>query len=74
MEFYHIFQTIRRTPQMWGGNGGASYSPNVADLVWGRGTAVERVFLSYFPPLKPRYVLWSGASYGLKNTVIHSFP
>ncbi|CAI9610476.1 unnamed protein product, partial [Staurois parvus] len=27
-------------------------------------------FLSCFPSLKPRCVLWSGASYGAKNTVI----
>ena len=27
-------------------------------------------FFPYFPPLKPRYVLWYGASYSLKNTVI----
>ena len=27
-------------------------------------------FFSYFPPLKPRYVLWSGTSYSLKNTVL----
>ena len=30
---------------------------------------VERVFSPYFPPLKPRYVLWSHVSYSLKNTV-----
>ena len=34
--------------------------------------AVEQglFFFSYFPPLKPRYVLWSGESYSPKNTVI----
>ena len=34
--------------------------------------AVEQglFFFSYFPPLKPRYVLWSGAPYSLKNTVV----
>ena len=26
-------------------------------------------FFPYFPPLKPRYVLWSGVSYSPKNTV-----
>ena len=26
-------------------------------------------FVPYFPPLKPRCVLWSGASYSLKNMV-----
>ena len=31
---------------------------------------VERVFSPYFPPLKPRYILWSGASYSPKNTVV----
>ena len=30
-------------------------------------------FLPYFPPLKPRYVLWSGASYSPKNTVYYFF-
>ena len=28
-------------------------------------------FFSYFPPLKPRCVLWSGASYSPKNTVMY---
>ncbi|CAI9619731.1 unnamed protein product, partial [Staurois parvus] len=34
-------------------------------------TAVHwfRIFFSCLPPLKPRCVLWSGASYGVKNTV-----
>ena len=27
-------------------------------------------FSPYFPPLKPRRVLWSGASYSPKNTVV----
>ena len=63
--------------------GGASYSPNVVYLAnWGTGgggagsqeTEVGPHFLlqnffSYFPPLKPRYISWSGASYSLKNTV-----
>ena len=36
----------------------------------GGSTAVEPgFFFSYFPPLKPRYVLWSGVPYSLKNTV-----
>ena len=29
----------------------------------------SRVFFSYFPPLKPRYVIWSSASYSLKIAV-----
>ena len=29
-----------------------------------------QIFFSYFPPLKPRCVLWSGASYSPKNTVV----
>ena len=50
------------------GDRGASYSPNVACLArWGRGGA--GFFFSYFPSLKPRYVLWAGASYSPKNTV-----
>ena len=58
------------SPPNLGGNGGASYSPNVAYLArWGEGVVVEWFFFSYFPPLKPRCVSWSGASYSLKNTV-----
>ena len=34
---YCIFRTIRRTPQIWG-DGGASYSPNVAYTVRRAGT------------------------------------
>ena len=48
---------------------GASYSRNVACLARrvGRGeVAVEQVFSPYFPPRKPRCVLWSGASYSPK--------
>ena len=49
-----------------------SYSPHVAYLApWlgvGRGGGGAG-FFSYFPPLKPRYVLWSGASYSPKNMV-----
>ena len=30
---------------------------------------MEQGFFPYFPPLKPRYILWSGASYSLKNMV-----
>ena len=29
-------------------------------------------FFSYFPPLKPRCILWSGAFYSPKNTVLPS--
>ena len=40
------------------GNGGASYSPNVAYMAFvGEGAAVEQGCFSYFPPLKPRCVL-----------------
>ena len=72
---YCIFQTIRCTPQIWEENGGASYSPNVAYLAhWdGRGAALERGYFSYFLPLKPRCVLWSGVLYSLKNTVLYDF-
>ncbi|CAI9602004.1 unnamed protein product, partial [Staurois parvus] len=31
--------------------------------------SVQNIFFSCFSPLKPRRVLWSGASYGTKNTV-----
>ncbi|CAI9580051.1 unnamed protein product, partial [Staurois parvus] len=30
---------------------------------------VQNIFFSCFSPLKPRRALWSGASYGAKNTV-----
>ena len=36
----------------------------------GEGVAVERVFSSYFPLRKSRYVLWSSASYTPKNMVL----
>ena len=68
---YCVFQTIRRTPPpIWEENGDLSYSLNVAYLAHlGERAAVEwGFFFSYFP-LKPRYVLWSGVSYSLKNTV-----
>ena len=55
------------SPQIWEENGGKSYSPNVAYLA--RGVRWWSGFFSYFPPLKPRYVLWSGASYSPKNMV-----
>ena len=32
---YHIFWTIRHTPQIWEESGGASYSPNVAHIYIG---------------------------------------
>ena len=54
-------------PQIWEENGGASYSPNVAYLA-GQGAVLEQGVFSYFPLLKPMCVLWSGASYSLKNT------
>ena len=61
-------------PQIWEENGGVSYSLQVAYLAHRGGgcAAVERVFFSYFPPLKPRCILWSGVSYSLKNTVIYN--
>ena len=57
-------------PQIWEENGGASYSPNVAYLARYRISALKDVikyfttlfaskFFPYFPPLKPRCVLWS---------------
>ena len=35
----------------------------------GWGAVVEQGLFPYFPPLKPRYILWSGASYSPKNMV-----
>ncbi|CAI9583508.1 unnamed protein product, partial [Staurois parvus] len=34
---------------------------------------VQNIFFLVFPPPKPRRVLWSGASYGAKNTVFFFF-
>ena len=71
--------------QIWEENGGASYSLNVAYLArrWGWGGSgagsqeagagpqfLLQKFFSYFPPLKPRCVLGSSASYSLKTTVV----
>ena len=70
--------------KIWEENGGASYSPNVAYLAhWGgrrwrwsgvtggrsRTTIFASTCFSYFPPLTPRCVLWSGASHSPKNMV-----
>ena len=71
---YCIFWTIRCTPPIWEENGGASYSPNVDYLGrWGAERGGSRgvgfFFFPYFPPLKPRYVLWSGVSYNPKNMI-----
>ena len=63
-----------QTRQMWEEKGGASYSPNVAYLAcWGGGggAGVEQGFLPCFPPLNPRYVLWSSVSCSPKNTVLY---
>ena len=52
--------------QNWEENGGVSYSPNVAYLArWGGGSGGAGGF-SYFSPLKPRCVLWSGVSYSCR--------
>ena len=69
---YCIFWTIRCTPQIWEENGGVSYSLNVAYLAlwsWGGAGGSGAGFSPYFPPLKPRYVLWFDVSYSPKNTV-----
>ena len=66
---YFLDYKMQFPQQIWEENGGASYSANVAYLaLWGGGgTAVEQgFFFPYFPPLKPRYVLWSGVSYSPK--------
>ena len=59
------------SPPAWGGNGGASYSPNVAYQAHGGGAGglfmllnilphfwIKNIFC-YFSPLKRRCVLWS---------------
>ena len=65
---YFLDYKMHFPPQIWEENGGASYSPNVVYLAhWGLGGwGWSEVFFSYFPPLKPRYCLWSGASYSPK--------
>ena len=82
---YRIVRTIRHTTPQFGKKmrvESASYSLNVAYLAGGGGSGragsqearagpqflLQKVF-SYFPPLKPRCVLWYGVSFGLKNTV-----
>ena len=76
---YFSHYKMHLSPQIWGVNGGASYSPNVAYLGHrgrGRGRAWQRwsgvFFPSYFSPLKPRCILWSGGSHSPKNTVLHA--
>ena len=71
-----VFFGLYNAPlQIWEENWGASYSPNVVYLAWcegwGRsgGLFSEQGLFSYFPPLKPRCILWSGALYSLKNMV-----
>ena len=71
---YHIFQTISTSPaQIWEENGGVSYSLNVVYLACcgGGGGGGAGFFFSYFPPLTPRCVLWSGESYSPKNMVVY---
>ena len=64
--------------QFWEENEGASYSPNVAYLARYRISAFKDVikyfteffaskFSPYFPPLKPRFVLWSKNMVRLRN-------
>ena len=67
-----VFWTVRRTPLFWEENGDVSYNPNVAYLtrLGGGGQGFFVLFISYFPPLKPRYILWSGASHSPKHTVL----
>ena len=67
---YFLYYKTHPSPPIWEENGGVSYSPNVAYLAHGVCGGVEQGFFSYFPPLKPRYVLWSRASYSPKNTVV----
>ena len=65
---YRIFQTIRRThPQLGGKWGCILYSKYSLPSSLGWGAAVEQKFFPHFPPLKPRCVWWSSASYSLKT-------
>ena len=67
---YFLDCKMHFSPPNLGGNGGASYNLNVAYLARYRISALKDVinilphflfqnFFSYFPPLKPRCVLWS---------------
>ena len=66
---YFLDYKMHFPPKIWEENGSASYSLKVAYPAGDSGAAVEWVFFSHFPPLKPRYVLWSGTSYSPKNMV-----
>ena len=70
--YFSNYKTHLPPKKNWEENGGASYSINVAYLGhWGEGSGVVWFFYYYyyFPPLKPRCVLRSSVSYGLKNTI-----
>ena len=71
---YFLDYKMHFPPQIWEENGSASYSPNVAYLAhWGcsgKGGAgsqeagagphfLLQIVFPYFPPLKPRCILWS---------------
>ena len=73
-------------PQIWEENRGASYSPNVAYLVCYRISALKDVikyfttffasnfFNFYFPPLKPRCILWFEKYRPSQTTLYNSLP
>ena len=67
---------MHRSPQIWEERGGASCRPNVAYLAhWGGGLGGawqwwSGIFFSYFPLLKPKYILWSSVCYSPTNTII----
>ena len=67
----HTFRTHFSPPNL-GGNGVVSCSLNAVYLArWGeRGQRWSRVFFPYFPPLKPRNLLWSSVSYSPKPTAL----
>ena len=84
----HSFLGFPHPLLFWEENVAMFYSPNVAYLAhlgWGGGGGAGsqeagagphfllQNFFSYFPPLKPRCILWSGASHSPKNTVNEIF-
>ena len=53
----------------WGEDGGCGGGERSQEAGAGPHILLQK-FFSYFPPLKPRCVLWSSASHNLKNMVL----
>ena len=63
----NVAYLVRRSRE-GGGSGGAGSQEAGAGPHF-----LLQIFFSYFPPLKPRCILWSGASYSQKNIVLVGF-